>query len=221
MKTILSNYNFTPNWLKDYTEDYFIYDRSENRDFLKDFPQEKIRYVENKGSDIFDKFLWIIENYENLPQIVLLSKSNIFKYITEAEFDEVKDNKTFTPLLTQNHKEVICDSGMPEPGKPFSFYKDGMYHELNYPSYLKSHKTKDPIWCYLDTFYNFALVELLGIKDLKYIPFAPGSNYILPKENILKHSKDFYKELRSYLEWDKYPGEAMIIERGLFLLWKT
>jgi hypothetical protein len=55
---------------------------------------------------------------------------------------------------------------------------------------------------------------------MEYLPFAPGSNYILPKENILKHSKDHYQKLRSFLEWDVYPGEAQILERGLYTLWK-
>lgn len=220
MKIILSNYNFTPNWVKEYTEDYFIYDRSDGKEYLKDFPPEKIGYVENIGSDIFDKFSWIIENYDSLPDVVLLSKSNIFKYITKKEFDKVKDNTTFTPLLTQNHKEVLCDYGMPEPETPFSFYKDKMYYELNYPSYLKEHRTKDEYWCYLDTFYHFPFLRLLGLNNMKYIPFAPGSNYILPKGNILKHPKEFYEEIRRYLEWDRYPGEAMICERALYTLWK-
>jgi len=54
---------------------------------------------------------------------------------------------------------------------------------------------------------------------MEFVPFAPGSNYILPRENILKHSKKFYELLRSYLEWDRYPGEAQIMERGLYTLW--
>lgn len=201
MKTILSNYNYTPEWLKDYTDDYFIFDRSDSKDYLEGFPQDRIEYVENKGTDIYDKFSWIIKNYENLPDVILLSKSNLFKYITTKEFDKVKDNTTFIPLLTQNHEEK------PE----VSFYKDNIYWEINNFWYLNAHLVKHDIP---------KLCELLGTWNMKHIPFAPGSNYILPKENILKHPKEFYEELRSYLEWDRYPGEAMIIERGLYTLWK-
>lgn len=214
MKYVLSRFEHDISWLVDYTDDYVLYDRSES-------PIEGSIVVPNIGSDIYDKLSFIIDNYDSLPEVAVYTKANLFKYITKEEFDLVKDNKTFTPLLTQNHKEVLQDANMPEPDKPFSFYEDGMYYELNYPAYLKVHSTKNPIWCSLDTYYSFPLVEKLGIKDIKYIPFAPGSNYILPKENILKHSKEFYQDLRSYLEWDRYPGEAMIIERGLYLLWKT
>lgn len=214
MKWIISRYNHDISYLPKYTNDYVLYDRSEE-------PLEGSIVVPNIGSDIYDKFTYIIDNYDNLPEVAVYTKANIFKYITEEEFDLIKDNTTFTPILTQNHKEVLQDYGMPEPGKPFSYYEDGMYYELNYPSYLRSNKTREPIWSYAETFKIFSLVKLLGLDQMKYTPFAPGSNYILPKENILQHPKEFYEELREYLKWDRYPGEAMIIERGLYSLWKT
>ena len=202
MKAIFINYNFTPDWIKEYNFDYFIYDRSDDREYLKGFPQDKIKYVENTGSDIFDKFSWIIENYDNLPEVVLLSKSNLLKYISKEEFDKVKDNKTFTPLLTMHHKvyEPVCR------------YADGIYEEINNRWYLASHPCKSKTT-------EMELMVILDLIDKEYVRFAPGSNYILPKENILKHSKKFYEILRSYLEWDRYPGEAQIIERGLYTLW--
>lgn len=214
MKWIISRYNHDISYLPEYTDDYVLYDRSEN-------PLPNSIIVPNIGTDIHDKFTYIIDNYDNLPDVAVYTKANIYKYITKEEFDLIKDNTTFTPILTQHHPEVLCDEGMGElAGKQFSFYKDKMYYELNYPSYLKIHPTKDPIWRYASTYSNFPLVELLGIKNMEYVPFAPGSNYILPKENILKHSKEFYQKLCSYLDWDRYPGEAMICERGLYTLWK-
>ena len=203
MKAIFSNYNFTPSWIKDYDFDYLIYDRSDNKDYLKDFPQDRIVYIENKGTDIYDKFTYIVDNYENLPKIVLLSKSNIFKYITKEEFDKVKDNKTFTPLLTQNHKTYL----------PVCYYENGMYYERNDMWYLNSHPCENKM-------IPHELQEILGISQMEYLPFAPGSNYIIPKENLMKHTKEFYQKLRSYLEWDRYPGEAQIMERGLYTLFK-
>lgn len=215
MKWIISRYNHDLSYLPEYTDDYVLYDRSET-------PLPNSIVVPNIGSDIYDKLGYIIDNYDQLPDVAVYTKANIFKYISKAEFDEIKDNKMFTPILTQFHAEVMCDYGMGDEfiGKPFSFYKDKMYYELNYPSFLKSHSTKDPIWCFRNTYINFPLVKLLGIDQMEYVPFAPGSNYIVPKENILKHSKGLYQELRAYLDWDRYPGEAMIIERGLYTLWK-
>lgn len=202
MKVIFSNYNFTPNWIKEYNFDYHIFDRSDSKEFLKDFPQDKITYVKNIGSDILDKFDWIISNYNNLPDVVLLSKSNLFKYISEEEFNLVKDNKTFTPLHTKHHKTVM----------PIAYYReDGMYMEKNNRWFLIG------VPCRFVNEYD----KLIGnkFKGQEYKPFSPGSNYILPKENILKHPKEFYEKLRSFLEYEIYPGEAFLIERDLYNIW--
>lgn len=196
MKFIISRYNHSMDWLKDYPEaEVTIYDRSEK-------PMEGSVVMPNIGSDWYDKFTYIIDNYDNLPEVAIYTKANLFDYISKEEFDKIKDNHTFTPLLTQHHKvyEPVCR------------YKDGMYYERNDMWYLGVHPTKHRM-------IPYELQEVLGIGGLEYIPFAPGSNYIVPKENILKHSKEFYQKLRSYLEWDRYPGEAQIIERGMYTVW--
>lgn len=192
MKYILSRYNHDISWLPEYTDDFVIYDRSQ-----KPVPEAII--VQNIGSDIYDKFSFIIDNYDNLPDVAIYSKANLFKYISKEEFDKIKDNKTFTPLLTQHHKTYM----------PVCYYKEGMYYETNNRWYLSSHAAERAD----------ELFDILGL-DMDYIPFAPGSNYILPKENILKHSREHYELLRSFLDYDVYPGEAQILERGLYTLWK-
>lgn len=196
MKYIISRYNHDISWIKEYTDDYVIYDRSLA-------PIDASIVVPNIGSDIYDKFSFIIDNYNNLPDVGVYTKANLFKYITREEFDRVKDNRTFTPLLTQNHRTYSDDRGV------VCYYKDGMYYERNDGWYLDAHPAQ-----------SLELFHLLGLDKMGYIPFAPGSNYILPKENILKHSKRFYEKLRAYLEWTVYPGEAMIMERGLYTLWR-
>ena len=64
------------------------------------------------------------------------------------------------------------------------------------------------------------LGEILGFNGREYVEFAPGSNYILTKENILKNPKELYQILSKYLEGKVYPAEAQIIERGLYYLFK-
>jgi len=199
MKYVISRFNHDIGWLRRYTDDYIIYDRSLE-------PVEGAILVKNIGSDHFDKFSFIIDNYDNLPEVAVYTKANIFKYITEEEFDKVKDNKTFTPLLTKHHRTYSDEKGV------VCFYSgDGMYNELNNMWYLAAHPAKhDP----------FELQMFLGIADQEYVKFAPGSNYILPKEHILKHPKETYEYLRSMIDYDVYPGEAQIIERGMYELWR-
>lgn len=196
IKYIVSRYNHDTTWLKEYTDDFVLYDRSEE-------PIVGSVVVPNIGSDLYDKFTYIIDNYDNLPDVAVYTKANLFKYITKEEFDKIKDNKTFTPILTTNHEEKLN----------VSYYKDDIYWEINNGWYLGAHPTKNKMT-------SWELPTILGIDQMQYVPFAPGSNYILPKENILKHPKKFYELLRSYLDWAVYPGEAQIIERGLYTLWR-
>jgi len=93
------------------------------------------------------------------------------------------------------------------------YYENGMYYERNDFWYLGEHRPR-----------NYGTVEdlksLLNMRDKKYNAFAPGSNYILNKKNILKHSKEDYIKLKSYLDWAVYPGEAQMMERSLYELWR-
>lgn len=197
MKFILSRYNHDVDWVKEYTDDVVMYDRSAE-------PLEGSIVVPNLGTDIYDKFTYIIDNYDNLPEVALYSKANLFKYITKEEFDKVKDNKTFTPLLTANHKVYDNADG------PVCFYTaDGMFNEVNNFWYLNPHPAK----------YAPIIIDFFKMKTRMYNKFAPGSNYIVPRENILKHPKEVYEKLRACLPWDVYPGDAQLLERNLYYLW--
>lgn len=199
MKYVISRYCHKVAWLADYTDDYVIYDRSPH-------PLAGSVVVPNLGSDISDKFQFIIDNYDHLPDVAVYTKANLFDYIKPREFEKIKDNTTFTPILSQDHHTYATD------GIPICFYRDGMYYEINNRWFLNAYPVAHPARA--DELYH-----LLGIDQVEYVPFAPGSNYILPKENILQHPKSFYEKLRSYLDWTVYPGEAQIIERGLYNLW--
>lgn len=195
MRYIVSRFNHDISWFADYTDDFILYDRSPE-------PVPWAIIVPNIGSDIYDKFTYIVENYNNLPDVAVYTKANLFKYISKEEFDTLKDNTEFTPLLTQNHITYL----------PICYYENGMYFEINNYWYLGDHPTKNQ-----QSFEE--LKSLLGMDTREYNQFAPGANYILPRENILKHPKEFYQKLLTYLDWTIYPGEAYMIERSLYHLW--
>lgn len=199
MKYIVSRYNHDSGWLKDYTDDVVMFDRSEK-------PIDGSIVVPNIGTDIYDKFSYIIDNYDNLPEVAVYTKCNLFKYINREEFDLVKDNNYFTPLLTRNHQPTR------QGNVEISFYENGIYWEINNLWYLGSHPVRD------ETVIKEIMV-MMGTWGMSYLPFAPGSNYILTAKDIRRHKREFYVKLRSYLEWTIYPGEGQIIERGLYTLW--
>ena len=152
---------------------------------------------------------WIVENYDNLyrdfPKTFMFLKNNILeRHITKEEFDKICNNKIYTPLLTQNHKV----DGV------INYYKDGLYYERNDYWYTNHFKIKDK-----KSFEN--LVSLLGVKDDKYLGFAPGACYIIPVDNIRKWPKWFYEELRDAVAYTQLPAEAHLIERCMHKIFNS
>ncbi len=202
MLYVLINYNFDPSWVKEYTSDYLIYDRSDDgHDWCKDLDQSKVIRTENRGNVDYDRLSYLIDNYDNLPEVFLLSKSNLFKFITLGEFVQVKDNNYFTPLLTQSHKthEPVCR------------YDRGIYEEINNSWFVPSCESK------FKTYPEWA--EYMGLPSPEYLQFAPGGNHILTREDVHKYSKEFYIKMRQTLEHTKLPAEAHYVERSMYNMW--
>ena len=146
---------------------------------------------------------YIVNNYDNLPDIVLFGKDNMLeRHITKIEFDECLKKDGLVPLLTQGH---ITDGEN-------AFYMNGMYYEKNNSWYLYSYPNK-----YYKEYKDFA--NEFSLPNTNYLPFAPGGCYIVPKRNILKHSKDFYVKLKELVSWHQTPAEAHLIERSLYNIW--
>lgn len=194
---LATNYNADCSWIKDYTDEYILYDRSE-------FPSPlATNIVPNIGNADYDKLTYLVDHYHELPETFLWTKSNIFKYISKEEFDALKDNKEFTPLLTQHHKTY----------EPVCHYKDGMYYEINNSWYLNTFPAR-----FFADFSEWA--SFLGIENPDYIPFAPGGSYIHTRERIHRYSRRFYDKMRVMLPYTVTPGEAQLCERSYYLLWK-
>ena len=207
MYKVLVNYNFTPDkdWIGD---DYRIFDRSDDGiDHLKDFDPSKITKTTNIGQVDYDKLSYLVDNYDNLPDVFLWGKSNLFKFITQSEYNVVKDNSVFTPLLTQYHKTYSDING------PVCYYEKGMYYERNDSWYAN---VLDCEYC--PSFQNFA--KRFHLPNPRYIPFAPGGNYILTREKVHKYGVDFYDEMRQILPHAINPGEAHMAERAYYMIWQ-
>ncbi len=200
MKYILTHFSGDWSWVKDETDQFFIYNRTD-----EEIPNSIKR--ENFGDADYDRLSYLIDYYYDLPDVFVLAKSNLFKYISKEEFDEVKNNQVFTPLLTKNHKTYSDERGT------VNFYQDGMYHERNDSWYLQSVPAM--------SFNNWAeWAHEFFLPNPAYIPFAPGGNYILTREIVHKHPREYYERMRSFLPYSSRPGEAMLVERSLYLLWK-
>lgn len=184
---IVSNYKSDYSWIKKYTDSFVVYHK------------DRV----NVGYNISTMMQFIIDNYDSLPDVCVFVKDNLLeRHITLEEFEKVVNNKTFTPLLTQNHKvyEPVCR------------YVDGVYQELNNSWYFTNYPCR-----YFRDYDSFA--NSMGLPNPEYLSFAPGGNYIVPKENILKRSKAFYAKLLEFCSWSQINAESHAIERALYIIW--
>lgn len=196
---VVNNFNNDTSWIKEYTDNYVIY----NKGVPIDDP--KAIQTPNVGYNIYDYLTYIIDNYDNLPVRVAFLKSNVFpRHMTKEEFDAKIHNTEFTPLHSMDHHTRL----------PVSFYDEsGNYNERNDSWYLMQIPS-----IYFRDYGEFA--KQFGLPSPEYLTFSPGANYIVPKQNILKHPVDFYRRLRSLLTYTSLASESHLIERAMYTIFK-
>ncbi len=204
---VISNYNNDLRWVPEYTDNYLIYDRSENATMPETVDLKKVIKSPNVGYNLYDYFTFIIDNYNNLPECTIFAKGNTSpRHVTKEYLDRIINNDFFTP---------IEDYKMHKTYWPVCFTAaDGGFCEINNSWYMKYHPVK-----YFQNYNDFMRFFFKDAPEPRYTRFAPGGNYIVPKENILKLPKLFYENLRTIISHCPLPGEAHLIERALHALW--
>lgn len=215
MKTlIVSNYNSDLNWLKMTYEHGFspentvIYDRS---DVEKDWSYlgKNIRSP-NVGENIYDMMRFIVENYDNLSDINIFIKGNLF-----SRLDDDGGTNYYTTeerFIRSLHAEYFLPIERYHPTTAFNVNSGG-YIE---PSWYQHQAPSKYFTSYAQ------LMELLFENPIypEFIRFAPGGNYVVPKGNILKYSKRLYEKLMKYCaHCEIVCAEAYLIERALYAIW--
>jgi len=201
----ISNHNNDLSWLNNYPNPFTIYDRSDDNSFVSELKHIK---SPNVGYNIYDMFTFIIDNYNNLPDVITFCKGNIFpRHMGREKFEELMNNNFFTPLF---------DYTLHSPNMPVCmFSSDGIWSEINNNWYMNEGR---PIKYF--TRYNDFL-DFIFINPIKpnYITFCPGGNYVVPKNYILKYNIEFYINLRKFVSHAKLSAESHIIERALYTIW--
>lgn len=214
MKATLVNYNYDPTWLSDYPElEPLIYDRSDDgikRDLTK---YGEVRNTPNQGDVDYDKLTFLVENYDNLPEVFLWSKTNLFKFCDKDYFERSVLKSDFAPLLKLDHKTYsdqygeVCKYVGTEYGPMYAERADSWYFNTGLDSDGK-----------FKNWHEWAYAFRLPVEP--FVPFAPGGSYILTAERVHRHSKDLYDEMRSTLNYAAHPVEAHCCERSYFYLWR-
>lgn len=208
---VISQYGRDISWVPEYTDNYYIYDRGPNPTYPPNIDMKKVAISPNVGYNSYDYFTYIIDNYDNLPDVVIFAKAWTWpRHVTKERFDKVMNNAFFTPLT---------DFRMHGDRWPYGFISgDGLISELNTDIFLTH---PDRPTRYVHGYNDFLRFVFKDAPIPRYRTFAPGGDYIVPKANILKVPKVVYENLRLFMSHDKHAGETHIIERASIQLWSA
>lgn len=208
----ISNHNHDASWIKNYSNDYIIYDRSDDDSYLfpsddQEYDRLKYKKSPNIGYNIYDILQFIIENYNNLPDVTTFCKGNVFpRHISR---------KTFEKLMNNNYFTCLFDHRLHTEGNWNLLTSDGNYCELNNNWYMHDGKP----FKYFSNYNDFITYFFKTPVIPKYITFCPGANYVVPKQHILKYPVGFYEILKKMISHDQFAAESHLLERALYTIW--
>jgi len=215
---IISNYNFDPNPLIDCLKGKINIYNQGHSSFVK---KRKVNFRQTKhtGHNLSDYLLYIIENYDNLPENLGFIKGNIFvRHIDKKEFlkrinypgliplyskIEVINPVDYKPIYSKIFKNLLMQQIIP-----------GVMIEKNNDWYTKKWKKGK----FNNTFNSFYEELFPNRAPLDFIPFVPGACMIVPRERILNRDLNFYKKVYEKCTYEFFPVEAYFTERAWFLL---
>jgi hypothetical protein len=203
----ISYYEGDLSWIEKLPQDqYIVYAKSD----VSNSTITNIQKRPNVGYNIDSYLTFIIDHYDNLPEITIFCKNNVVgRHVSKEVFEKCCQSKIFAPIEDPSSWDKLSF--------PVSVISnDGGYLELNNSWYTKKHTPK--YFSNYNHFYKY-------IFDTQVIPtylrFAPGANYVVPKENILIRSKNFYINLREFISHDSLACEAHYVERTLVAIWNS
>ncbi len=196
---VMSKYEGDSTWIKKYTDEYIIYDKSKDPLGFRD-----IR-IPNVGYNLYAYFCYIIEHYDNLPETIMFIKNNIIgRHVSKEFFESVMNNDYFTPFVDREKLNFKM---------PDSYWDNGYYEHNHLNMYFNLRYVRNP-----EEFFDMIYLDP---HRPTYYRFAPGANYIVPKGQILRLPKILYQHMRTMVEHHQFSGESHIIERSLDILWTS
>lgn len=203
-----NEYGFLPN-------NTVIYDRTP-KDFVG---KNKINHLgkvitsPNVGSNPYDIGRHIVENYDNLSDINIFIKGNLLQkpYSNEKRFRYALSANWFVPIDGN-----VCNE------RTRFYINDSVHIESTSLDYLmySEEVTSTKVYPRIKNFKEFIRDLFIVEKIPEYLWFAPAANYVVPKQVILKYSKNFYKKMMDYTDYNNNPIEAHWFERIYMLAWQ-
>ena len=237
-KIVVSNYNSDLNWLKKtYTYGFgpnntIIYNRGNDGRNWNQFGT--VIQQPNIGANQYDILTFIIDNYDNLPDITIFLKGNIFKpfegnlesnknkpltyYTTEKRFIQTLNAEVYFSAWYNPDRYITC------PETPKSMLDEGLMQQpLNYCDFSTNSDLEHRYFYHPYQVLDWCFVDFPKEQTIK---FLPASNMALPKKNILNYSKGLYEKLKHIINYEpdysfncNIPAECYLLERIFYMIW--
>ena len=202
---IISRFREDPSWIREYTDDYIIYNKGELLDEALN-----VKIMPNTGGNQYDIAHFIHENYDNLPQLMAFVQGEPWDHCNREKFDKIIYNESFTALESYEHVDT-------SPGSAMRLDENGGYMEINNSWFIPAHNSTHNQTCTYSSLDHFMNTIFVGYSRPQYVRFAPGSQYIIEKKQALRYSKRFWRHLMSVLPKNNMT-EAHIVERSLIMI---
>jgi hypothetical protein len=225
---VIHNFNTIPTELTDMCSEYVIYDCSTDRTVKEKLHAMNlnVKDIENTGHNITTYFSYFAENYDNLPEVMCLLKGNMIgRHCSKEFFNQVYDNKSFTFLYDEKQywdkfAKFTADNQKNEPGNTF-LGMENVYVEKNDSWYVESPNHPKKYFNDVDDLLRFIYKKPMIPQ---YCIFSPGACFIVRREQVLRHSREFYLNLNKIMNYGAAPGfpsEAHQIERILPIIFTS
>lgn len=210
LKLVIARYNEDISWSNIYAGNRVIYNKGSKMDNSILTPGDVYREISNVGRES-DTFLnYIIENYENLPSYVCFSQGSLN--------DHEWIRKDWGPLMFLNMLQEAQNKGYSNC-KTYDIQDNIFGLKFNNRSaynYDKEKNINDK--GKINNFRDFIVKIYPEIVNEKKINIFPSAFTVISRDNILKRSKESYKELIQYCNYHINPIEGHYFERSWYYI---
>lgn len=225
---VIHNFNTVPEELLELCEDYLIYDCSSEQAVKEKLHSMNLnmKEIENTGHNITSYFSFFDEYYDKLPEVMCLLKGNMIgRHCSKEFFEQVYNNQSFTFLYDEKQywnrfSKYNEKNEKNEPDTTF-LAMENVYVEKNNSWYVESPNHPKKYFNDVDDLLRFIYKNPMIPQ---YCMFSPGACFIVRKEQILRHSREFYRNLNKIMNYGmdpSFPSEAHQIERILPIIFTS
>ena len=217
MLIVIARYNEDIEWSKKYSSNVLIINKGDKIDGI-----ENQIFYSNVGREGHSYYKYIVDNYDNLDDYIIFLQGNPFDHSP----DIIKILDTIIDIYNKNKEEfmnIIVNTNI-----NYTFINCGNNFNNIYINELKNNnfiylsqfinktsiKTEERIWEKCRTIRD-SYKKIFDIKiedDLNFI-YGAGAQFLVSKEAILKHPKEYYEKFYKLLEYNSDPIEGYTIER--------